>query len=112
MTWDLSILYESPDDPKIEADLDAAGLRSSSLLPATRLSAEGVAARAPDLPPEGANLIEQLMINAVYATLSRRQVGIITKGVGGNIVFGDQHPQDGMQAIADRLRADSTDAQA
>lgn len=51
-TWDLSILYDNPDDPKIAADLVAAGLRSSSILPATRISAEGVAARAPDLPPK------------------------------------------------------------
>ena len=84
----------------------AAGLRSSSVLPATRISAEGIAARAPDLPPEGANLVEQLMNNAVYSTLSRREAGIVTNGIVGDIIFGDQHPQDGLQAIADRLRAD------
>ena len=88
----------------------AAGLRSSSVLPATRISAEGVAARAPELPPEGANLVEQLMTNAVYSTLSRREAGIITNGVVGDIVFGDQHPEDGMQAIVDRLRAESSEA--
>lgn len=88
----------------------SAGLRSSSILPATRISAEGVAARAPDLPPEGANLVEQLMTNAVYSTLSRRQAGIITNGIVGDIVFGDQHPQDAMQAIADRLRAEDGEA--
>ena len=87
----------------------AAGLRSSSVLPATRISAEGVAARAPELPPEGANLVEQLMTNAVYSTLSRREAGIITNGVVGDIVFGDQHPEDGMQAIVDRLRAESSE---
>ena len=86
----------------------AAGLRSSSVLPATRISAEGIAARAPDLPPEGANLVEQLMNNAVYSTLSRREAGIVTNGIVGDIIFGDQHPQDGMQAIADRLRAENT----
>ena len=85
----------------------AAGLRSSSVLPATRISAEGVAARTPDLPAEGANLVEQLMTNAVYSTLSRRQAGIITNGIVGDIVFGDQRPQEGMQALADRLRADN-----
>ena len=84
----------------------AAGLRSSSVLPATRISAEGVAARAPDLTPEDANLVEQLMNNAVYSTLSRREAGIVVNGIVGDIIFGDQHPQDGLQAIADRLRAD------
>ena len=86
----------------------AAGLRSSSVLPATRISAEGVAARARDLAPEGANLVEQLMNNAVYSTLSRRQAGLITNGVVGDIVFGDQRPDEGMQAIADRLRAEDS----
>ena len=66
-----------------------------------------MAARAPDLAPEGANLVEQLMTNAVYSTLSRRQAGIITNGIVGDIVFGDQRPQEGMQALADRLRADN-----
>ena len=87
----------------------AAGLRSSSVLPATRISAEGVAARARDLAPEGANLVEQLMTSAVYSTLSRRQAGLITNGVVGDIVFGDQRPDEGMQAIADRLRAENAD---
>ena len=85
----------------------AAGLRSSSVLPATRISAESVATRAPDLPPEGANLVEQLMNNAVYSTLSRRQAGLITNGIVGDIIFGNQHPQEGLQAIVDRLRADN-----
>ena len=88
----------------------AAGLRSSSILPATRISAEGVAARAPDLPLESANLVEQMMTNAVYSTLSRRQAGIITNGIVGDIIFGNEHPQDGLQAITDRLRAEQTDA--
>ena len=48
------------------------------------------------------------MTHAVYSTLSRRQAGIITDGGGGDIVFGDQHPADGMQAIADRLRAEDS----
>ena len=48
------------------------------------------------------------MPNAVYSTLSRRQAGIITNGVVGDIVFGDQHPQEGMQAIANRLRAEDS----
>ena len=67
-----------------------------------------MAPRVPDLPPEGANLVEQLMPNAVYSTLSRRQAGLITNGIVGDIVFGDQHPQQGMQAIANRLRAEDS----
>ena len=48
------------------------------------------------------------MTNAVYSTLSRRQAGIITNGIVGDIVFGDQRPQEGMQAIADRLSAEDS----
>ena len=80
----LGVLASSPN-PELAYDALrhlAAGLRSSSVLPATRISAEGVAARAPDLPPEGANLVEQLMTNAIYSTLSRRQAGLITNGIG------------------------------
>ncbi|MDE2868239.1 MAG: hypothetical protein OXN91_06330 [Chloroflexota bacterium] len=84
----------------------AAGLRSSSVLPATRISAEGIAARTPDLAAADANLIEQLMQDAVYSTLSRRQAGLITNHIVGNIIFGDQHPDEGMQALVDQLRAD------
>ena len=80
----------------------ATGRRLSSVRPATRLSAEDMAARAPNLSPEGANLVEQLMTNAVFSTLSRRQAGLITNGI-----VGDQHPQEAMQAITDRLRADN-----
>ena len=87
----------------------AAGLRSSSVLPATRISAEGIAARTPDLAPADANLVEQLMKNATYSTLSRRQAGLINNGVVGNIIFGDQHPDEGMQAIADQLRAEDAE---
>ena len=103
-------VLSSTQNPEIAYDALrhlAAGLRSSSVLPATRISAEGVAARASELPPEGAVLAEQLMTNAVYSTLSRREAGIITNGVVGDIIFGDQHPQDGMQAIIDRLQADN-----
>ena len=103
VTWDLGILSVNPDDPKIAADP-----RLTSALPATRLSTEGVATRAPDLPPEGANPVEQLMTTAVYSTLSRRQAGIITNGIVGDIIFGDQHSQDALQAIADRLRAEDS----
>ena len=88
----------------------AAGLRASSVLPATRISAEGIAARTPDLAPKDANLIEQLMTNATYSTLSRREAGLITNHIVGNIIFGDQHPDEGMQAIADSLREESADA--
>ena len=69
-----------------------------------------MAARATDLPPEGAKLVDQLMTNAVYSTLSRRQAGIITNGVVGDIAVGNEHPQDGMQAIAESCGAESTDA--
>lgn len=108
----LGVLADSPN-PELAYDALrhlAAGLRSSSILPATRISAEGVAARATELPPEGANLVEQLMRNATYSTLSRRQAGLITNGIVGNIIFGDQHPEDALQAIVDQLRADSADA--
>ena len=88
----------------------AAGLRSSSVLPATRISAEGIAARTPDLAPEDANLVEQLMKNATYSTLSRRQAGLITNGIVGNIIFGDHHPQEGMQALVDSLREEASDS--
>lgn len=88
----------------------SAGLRSSSVLPATRISAEGIAARTPDLAPEDANLIEQLMNSATYATLSRRQAGLITNHIVGNIIFGDQHPDEGMQAIANSLREEASDS--
>lgn len=104
----LGVLSSAPN-PELAYDALrhlAAGLRSSSVLPATRISAEGVAARAPDLAPADANLVEQLMNNAVYSTLSRRQAGLITNGVVGDIIFGNQHPADGLQAIVDTLRAD------
>ncbi len=103
VTWDLGIRSVNPDDPEIAADP-----RLTSALPATRLSTEGVAARARDLTPEGANLVEQLMTSAVYSTLSRSEAGLITNGVVGDIVFGDQRPDEGMQAIADRLRAEDS----
>ncbi len=106
----LGVLASSPN-PELAYDALrhlAAGLRSSSVLPATRISAEGVASRAPDLPPEGANLVEQLMTNAVYSTLSRRQAGLITNGIVGDIIFGDEHPQDGLQTTVDRLRAEES----
>ena len=48
------------------------------------------------------------MTTAVYSTLSRRQAGIITNGIVGDIIFGDQHSQDALQAIADRLRAEDS----
>ena len=102
VTSDLGILYDNPDDPKIATDP-----RLTSALPATRLSTEGVATRAPDLPPEGANLVEQLMTNAVYSTLSRRQAALITNGIVGDIVFGNQHPQVGLQALTDRFPAEN-----
>ncbi|MCY3959711.1 MAG: hypothetical protein OXG65_15680 [Chloroflexi bacterium] len=104
----LGVLAGAPN-PEIAYDALrhlAAGLRSSSVLPATRISAEGIAARTPDLAPEDANLIEQLMNNATYSTLSRRQAGLITNHIVGNIIFGDQHPDEGMQALVDQLRAD------
>ena len=64
-------LVASAQNPEIAYDALrhlAAGLRSSSVLPATRISAEGIAARTPDLAPADANLIEQLMKNATYST--------------------------------------------
>ena len=103
VTWDLGILCDNPDDPKIAADL-----RLTSVLPATRLSTEGVATLAPDLPPEGANPVEQLMTNAVYSILSRRQAGIITNGIVADTAIGNQHPQNALQAITDRLRAEDS----
>ena len=103
VTWDLGILSVNPDHPKIATDP-----RLTSVLPATRLSTEGVAARAPDLPSEGANLVEHLMTNTVYSTFSRPRAGIITNGIVGDIIFGDQHPQDGMQAIVEQLRAEES----
>ena len=48
------------------------------------------------------------MTNAVYSSLSRREAGLITNGVVGDIVFGDQRPADGLQAIAERLRAENS----
>ena len=87
-TWDLGILYDNPDDPKIAADP-----RLTSVLPTTRLSTEGVAARAPDLPSEGANLVEQPMTNTVYSTFSRPRAALITNGIVGDIIFGNQHPK-------------------
>ena len=107
----LGVLADSPN-PELAYDAMrhlTAGLRASSILPATRISAEGVAARATELPPEGANLVEQLMKNATYSTLSRRQAGLITNGIVGNIIFGDQHPEDALQAIVDQLRADDAE---
>ncbi len=108
----LGVLADSPN-PEIAYDALrhlAAGLRSSSILPATKISAPGVAARATELPHEGANLVELLMRNAVYSTLSRRQAGLITNAIVGNIIFGDHHPQDALQALTDQLRADDADA--
>ena len=105
----LGVLASAPN-PEIAYDALrhlAAGLRSSSVLPATRIAADGIDARTPDLAAADANLIEQLMNNATYSTLSRRQAGIITNGIVGNIIFGDQHPEEGMQALADQLRADN-----
>ena len=67
-----------------------------------------MAARAPDLAPEGANLVEQLMTNAVYSTLSRRQAGLITNGIGGDIIFSNERPQDRRQAIVEQLRAEES----
>ena len=108
----LGVLSSAPN-PEIAYDALrhlAAGLRSSSVLPATGISAEGIAARTPDLAAADANLIEQLMQNAVYSTLSRRQAGLITNGIVGNIIFGDQHPQEGMQALVDSLREEASDS--
>ncbi len=48
------------------------------------------------------------MTNAVYSTLSRRQAGIITNGIVGDIIFGNQHPQDRMQAIVEQPRAEES----
>ena len=49
------------------------------------------------------------MTTAVYSTLSRRQAGIITNGiVGDTAIFGNQHPQNALQAITDRLRAEDS----
>lgn len=104
----MGVLASAPN-PEIAYDALrhlAAGLRSSSVLPATRISAEGIDARTPDLAPEDANLVEQLMKNATYSTLSRRQAGLITNHIVGNIIFGDHHPQEGMQALVDQLRTE------
>ena len=46
------------------------------------------------------------MTNAVYSTLSRPRAGLITNGIVGDIAFGNQHPQEALQAITDRLRAE------
>ena len=46
------------------------------------------------------------MRNATYSTLSRRQAGLITNAIVGNIIFGDQHPEDALQALVDQLHAD------
>ena len=108
----LGVLASAPN-PEIAYDALrhlAAGLRSSSVLPATRISAEGIAARTPDLAATDANLIEQLMQNATYSTLSRQEAGLITNHIVGNIIFGDQHPEDGLQTVIDRLREESADA--
>ena len=48
------------------------------------------------------------MTNAVNSTLSRRQAGLITNGIVGDIIFSNEHPQDGMQAIVDRFPAENT----
>ena len=91
----MGVLANAPN-PEIAYDALrhlAAGLRSSSVLPATRISAQGIAARTPDLAAADANLIEQLMTNAVYSTLSRRQAGLITNHIVGNIIFGDAPPR-------------------
>lgn len=108
----LGVLASAPN-PEIAYDALrhlAAGLRSSSVLPATRISAEGIAARTPDLAATDANLIEQLMQNATYSTLSRQEAGLITNHIVGNIIFGDQHPEDALQTVIDRLREESADA--
>ncbi len=106
-------VLKSAKDPELAFDalrhLDA-GLRSHALLPATRLSAEGIAARVPDLPPDAAPLVEDLMANAAYPNLSRREVVLITNGLIGGVVFGGQSPSEGMRAIVDSLRAEQAGA--
>ena len=82
----------------------ATGLNANAVLPATRLTSSGIAARVPQLPPEGAGLVADQMSNAVYPTVSRREIGIITNGIVGDIIFGTSPPEQGMRDIADRLR--------
>ena len=82
----------------------ATGLNANAVLPATRLTSSGIAARVPQLPPEGAGLVSDQMSNAVYPTVSRRETGIITNGIVGDIIFGTSPPEQGMRDIADRLR--------
>ena len=48
------------------------------------------------------------MTNAVYSILSRRQAGIITNGIVADTAIGNQHPQNALQAITDRLRAEDS----
>ena len=87
----------------------AMGLNGNAVLPATRLTSSTIAARMPQLPPEGIDLVTDQMSNAVYPTVSRQEIGVITNGIVSDIIFGASPPEQGMRNIVDRLRdLDST----
>ena len=82
----------------------AEGLRANAVLPAERLTQNEVVGRVPALQPEGGELVYTQMLEAVYPSVSRREVGMITNGILGDIVFGTASPEQGMRDIVDRLR--------
>ena len=82
----------------------AEGLRANAVLPAERLTQNEVVRRVPALQPEGGELVYTQMLEAVYPSVSRRELGVITNGIIGDIVFGTASPEQGMRDIVDRLR--------
>ncbi len=82
----------------------AEGLRANAVLPANQLTQNEVVRRVPALQPEGGELVYAQMLEAVYPSVSRRELGVITNGIIGDIVFGGASPEQGMRDIVDRLR--------
>ena len=82
----------------------AEGLRMNAVLPAERLTPNEVVRRVPALQPEGGELVYTQMLEAAYPSVSRRELGVITNGIVGDIIFGAASPEQGMRDIVDRLR--------
>jgi hypothetical protein len=55
--------------------------------------------------------LRQKKVSDLPAThsLSRRQAGLTTNAIIGDIIFGDHHPQDALQTLTEQLRSEDAE---
>ena len=80
-------------------------LSQFAIFPARRVPPATIHQRLPDLSQQDAEVVVNLLNNAIYTTPSRREVGIINNGIARDVQLGSVSAKEALRAIVQQLEA-------